>query len=94
MISIALGPEGHDDDLTGLFQDIDQIPGWARNNVKHLHELQIVTGDTNVYLHPRRNISRSEAAEMLYKAYKEMQLPGYDNGADNGYENGNGNGNS
>ena len=96
MISIALGPEGHDDDLTDLFQDIDQIPGWGRNNVKHLHELQIITGDTNGYLHPRRNISRAETAEMLYKAYKEMQLPDYDNGYDNGngngYDNGNGNG--
>ncbi|MCL2587799.1 MAG: S-layer homology domain-containing protein [Oscillospiraceae bacterium] len=75
MISIALGPEGHDDDLTDLFHDIASIPGWARNNVKHLAELEIITGDTNGYLHPMRNLSRAEAAEMLYKMYKEMHLP-------------------
>jgi len=75
MISLALGPEGHDDNLAGLFVDIAQIPGWGKNNVRHLHELQIITGDTAGFLHPRRNLTRGEAAEMLYKAYKELQLP-------------------
>ena len=75
MISLALGTEGHDDDLIGLFRDISAIPGWGKNNVKHLSELEIIAGDTAGYLHPMRNLTRGEAVEMLYKAYKETQLP-------------------
>jgi len=75
MISIALGVEGHDDDLVGLFHDIAAIPGWGKNNVRHLSELRIITGDPSGNLHPMRNLTRGEAAEMLYRAYKEMQLP-------------------
>ena len=75
MISMALGVEGHSDDLAGLFNDIAQIPGWAKNNVRHLHELEIIRGDGHGNLHPRRNLSRGEAAEMLYKAHKELALP-------------------
>lgn len=72
MISMALGVEGHGDDLAGLFTDIAQIPAWARNNVRHLHELEIIRGDGHGNLHPRRNLSRGEAAEMLYRAHKEL----------------------
>jgi len=75
MISQALGVEGHGDNLTGLFNDIAQIPNWARNNVRHLHELEIIQGDGHGNLHPRRNLSRGEAAEMLYKTHKELVLP-------------------
>jgi|GEM_PF-2199386 len=74
MISIALGVDGHDDDLTGLFEDIEDIPGWAKNNVKHLHELQIISGDQAGRLNPMRNLSRGEAAELLYKMFKETQV--------------------
>ena len=74
MVSMALGVEGHDDNLEGLFQDIENIPGWAKNNVRHLYELDIINGDLYGYLHPQRNLSRGEAAEILYKAYKELQL--------------------
>jgi len=76
MISMALGVEGHSDDLAGLFYDIAQIPGWARNNVRHLHELDIIRGNGQGYLHPRRNLSRGEAAEMLYRAHKELVKQG------------------
>ena len=77
MLSIALGVDGHDDNLAGLFHDIDAIPGWGKNNVKHLSELKIIVGDRG-YLHPTRHMTRGEAAELLYKAYKEMRLPHYD----------------
>ena len=77
MISAALGVVGHDDDLTGLFHDIESIPSWGRIHVRHLAELQIITGDGRGYLYPMRNLSRGEAAEMLYKALKEhTQAPG------------------
>ena len=72
MVSIALGPEGHDDSLDGLFADIADIPGWAKNNVRHLYELDIINGDEDGYLNPGRNLSRGEAAELLYRAYKEL----------------------
>ena len=72
MVSLALGPEGHDDSLEGLFADIDAIPGWAKNNVRHLYELDIINGDDAGFLNPGRNLSRGEAAELLYRAYKEL----------------------
>ena len=74
MVSMALGPEGHDDNLEGLFHDIELIPGWAKNNVRHLYERDIINGDPSGYLHPMRNLSRGEAAELLYRAYKDMNL--------------------
>ena len=76
MISMAIGVEGHGDNLTGLFNDIAAIPGWARNNVRHLHELEIIRGDGQGNLHPLRNLSRGEAAEMLYRAHKELVKQG------------------
>lgn len=85
MISQALGVEGHDHDIADLFKDFEQIPSWAKNNVRHLYELDIVRGDGHGYLHPRRNLSRGEAAEMLYRAYKELQLA-HGNGNGNGTE--------
>ncbi|MCL2368921.1 MAG: S-layer homology domain-containing protein, partial [Oscillospiraceae bacterium] len=83
MISAALGVAGHDDDLTGLFNDIADIPDWGKIHVRHLAELQIITGDGSGYLRPARNLSRGEAAEMLYKTYKELQVAPDLNG-DNG----------
>ena len=74
MVSMALGPEGHDDNLDGLFHDIDRIPGWAKNNVRHLYERDIINGDPSGHLHPMRNLSRGEAAELLYRAYKDLTM--------------------
>ncbi|MCL2828396.1 MAG: S-layer homology domain-containing protein [Oscillospiraceae bacterium] len=72
MISRALGTDGHDDDLTGLFLDITEIPAWGKNAVRHLAERQVLAGNLGDYLQPNRNLSRAEGAEMLYKALKDM----------------------
>ena len=72
MVSRALGPDGHDDDLTGLFLDITEIPAWGKNAVRHLAERQVIVGEPSGYLHPGRNLSRAEGAELLYKALKDM----------------------
>jgi len=74
MVSRALGVDGHDDDLSDLFLDFESIPGWGKNHVRHLAERQVIVGDGTGHLHPRRNLSRGEAAEMLYKAYKDRAL--------------------
>ena len=72
MVSRALGVEGHDENLAGLFQDVEQIPGWGKNHVRHLSEIKVIVGDHKDNLQPNRNLSRGEAAEMLYKAFKEQ----------------------
>jgi len=72
MISRILGTDGHDDHLTDLFSDIEEIPAWGKNAVRHLAERQIIVGGHGDYLHPNRNLSRAEGAELLYKALKDM----------------------
>ena len=72
MVSLAIGVDGHDDNLAGLFRDVHEIPGWAKNHVRHLSEIKVIVGDQSGNLHPNRNLSRGEAAELLYKAFKEL----------------------
>ncbi|MCL2842661.1 MAG: S-layer homology domain-containing protein [Oscillospiraceae bacterium] len=74
MVSIALGVEGHDDDLSGLFADMGDVPGWGKNHVRHLAERRIINGDSAGYLHPQRTLRRGEAAEMLYRLYREREV--------------------
>ena len=72
MVSMALGVDGHDENLAGLFRDVHEVPSWAKNHVRHLSEIQLITGSQAGNLRPRSNLTRAEAAELLYKAFKEM----------------------
>ena len=72
MISLALGVDGHDENLAGLFRDVHEIPSWGKNHVRHLSERMVIVGDQEGNLHPNRNLTRGEAAELLYKAFKDL----------------------
>ena len=60
--------------VTLTFADKNTIPTWAANAVKNLVGLKIVQGDNHNKLRPLDSVRRSEAAELLFKLYKERKL--------------------
>ena len=60
------------DDLT--FADKSSIPGWALQAIKNLTAYKIVQGDSDKKINPLDTINRGEAAEIIYKVIKQMEL--------------------
>ena len=60
------------DDLT--FADKSSIPGWSLQAIKNLTAYKIVQGDSDKKINPLDTINRGEAAEIIYKVIKQMEL--------------------
>lgn len=60
------------DDIT--YADKNTIPSWALQSIKNLSAYKIVQGDSNKNINPLDTINRGEAAELIYKVLKEMDL--------------------
>jgi hypothetical protein len=56
------------------FKDWAAIPEWGRQAVKNLHDYGLVVGDDNNNFSPSKTLTRAEAAEVLFKSYKEAIL--------------------
>lgn len=52
------------------FTDEAKIPNWGKSAAQNLAAYGIIKGDSKGNLNPSANITRAEAAEMLYQAYK------------------------
>lgn len=58
------------------FNDDNQIPNWARDEVAKARELGIVEGDDNGNFNPSNRISRAEIAAMIARAY-DLEAEGF-----------------
>ncbi len=60
------------DDIT--FSDKSTIPSWSLQAVKNLSAYKIVQGDSNKNINPLNTINRGEAAELIYKVLKQIEI--------------------
>ncbi|MBR3887504.1 MAG: S-layer homology domain-containing protein [Clostridia bacterium] len=60
------------DDIT--FADKASIPSWSLQAIKNLSAYKIVQGDSNKNINPLDTINRGEAAEIIYKVIKQMEI--------------------
>lgn len=60
------------DDIT--FSDKATIPSWSLQAIKNLSAYKIVQGDSNKNINPLDTINRGEAAEIIYKVLKQIEL--------------------
>jgi len=56
-----------DSEYSADFADADQIPAWAKNEVFKLVGLGIVEGYSDNTILPMKNVTRAEAASLIYK---------------------------
>ncbi|MBQ6860527.1 MAG: S-layer homology domain-containing protein [Clostridia bacterium] len=56
------------------YADKNTIPSWALQSIKNLSAYKIVQGDSNKNINPLDTINRGEAAELIFKVLKEMDL--------------------
>lgn len=58
------------------YADMHLVPNWGMQAVKNLSDYGILTGDAHHRVRPFDGITRGEAAELLFKSYKEKVLEG------------------
>ena len=56
------------------YADKNTIPSWALQSIKNLSAYKIVQGDSDKKINPLDTINRGEAAELIFKVLKEMDL--------------------
>ena len=61
-------------DKTPTFVDWHTVPGWGQQAVRNLAGYEILKGNDAGFLHPHDMLTRAEAAELLFKSYKEAVL--------------------
>lgn len=59
--------------VLGMFNDAEQISSYAKDSIAQLVNAQVVSGYNNM-LSPKRNLTREEAAVLLYNVYQSMLL--------------------
>lgn len=59
---------------TPTFVDMAQVPAWGVQAIKNLSDYGIVVGNASNELKPFDPMTRAEAAEMLFKVYKQAVL--------------------
>lgn len=60
------------DDIT--FSDKATIPSWSLQAIKNLSAYKIIQGDSNKNINPLNTINRGEAAELIYKVLKQIEV--------------------
>lgn len=67
MLDLAIKPKSSDENA---FADKGNIPNWAVQSVKNLVGCGILNGFENDTLRPNENITKAEAAELIYRMLK------------------------
>lgn len=60
------GISGADDENIDIFSDTESIAEYARESANYLKKCGIIEGRENNYFCPSDNITRAEAAKILY----------------------------
>ncbi len=76
MLDNAIGVPDVSPSAAKDFTDEAKIPAWGKKSAQNLAAYGIIKGDSKGNLNPSANITRAEAAEMLYQTYKYVNTNG------------------